>query len=421
MANPPPANPAELNAATLREKYVELCQKYASLVERQERYSTRHSAVFQLGSWGLRMRGAALALVAGGRIEVSNGRFNQFARVEGKWRLDGTSHHGYPALRELILVEAGHALERDQDRGGRLRNDEQSRVLSLHIECSHRGRQSLAMVMLEDVTEQAMREEELNHTREALMQRERIRVLGLLAAGVAHDLGSTLRGAVFQLASLNPGTLRDRNGAVSGAMERLEIASQIVGRLHDFARDGANPTVGPVRLSRVLQRAVAAADLEAADDTRVRVVSSFSELPEVSGNEAELSLMFVNLLRNAREAMPEGGTVRVTARHTAGAVRVTVADEGDGIPELNLTHVFTPFFTTKGPGGTGLGLWLAKGTMSRIGGSIQAGNRAGGGAIFTVEFPLVNPSEAGRRRGSAARAAPAARKRRRAPRSGRQT
>src|SRR5260221_7818365 len=110
MANETVKDAAELNAATLREKYVELCRKYASLVERQERHSTRHSAVFQLGSWGLRMRGAALALIAGGRIEVANGRFNQFARVEGRWRLEDGPKHGVPALRELILEEAMRAL-----------------------------------------------------------------------------------------------------------------------------------------------------------------------------------------------------------------------------------------------------------------------------------------------------------------------
>jgi len=112
---------------------------------------------------------------------------------------------------------------------------------------------------------------------------------------------------------------------------------------------------------------------------------------------SELSLLFVNLLRNGRDAMPKGGTVTITARLERKSVVVTVADEGLGISAEVRGRLFEPYFSTKGSGGTGLGLWLAAGTMERLGGSIQAMNRPRRGTLFVLKFPIEKP-----RAGSAA-------------------
>src|SRR5204862_549591 len=108
---------------------------------------------------------------------------------------------------------------------------------------------------------------------------------------------------------------------------------------------------------------------------------------------------------NARDAMPEGGTVTVAARREKNALVVTVSDEGTGLPASVQARLFEPFFTTKGSRGTGLGLWLAAGTMERLGGSIRAANLSRGGAIFVLTFPLEQPTRRGRRRVSATRRA----------------
>ena len=92
---------------------------------------------------------------------------------------------------------------------------------------------------------------------------------------------------------------------------------------------------------------------------------------------------------DARDGMPDGGKVHVRAERARDRVRVTVADEGTGIAPEHLAHLFQPFFTTKGSAGTGLGLWLAQGTMRRIGGAITARNRRAGGAEFLVELQVA--------------------------------
>src|SRR5207253_5712831 len=105
---------------------------------------------------------------------------------------------------------------------------------------------------------------------------------------------------------------------------------------------------------------------------------------------AALRHLFADLLRHARDAMPSGGTVEVGAREHRGAVEVTVADRGRGIPEESLSRLFDPFLSSEGREAA-LTLSVAYGLMHRLGGSISAANRPGGGTIFTLTFPLASP------------------------------
>jgi signal transduction histidine kinase len=108
----------------------------------------------------------------------------------------------------------------------------------------------------------------------------------------------------------------------------------------------------------------------------------------VLGNHAELEQLFLNLLLNAREATPGGGAVSIDLLRADGHVTVAVADTGPGIPPELLERIMEPFFTTK-PRGSGLGLAISAGIAQGHGARLRAGNRAGGGAVFTVEFPLA--------------------------------
>src|SRR5262249_41927091 len=188
---------------------------------------------------------------------------------------------------------------------------------------------------------------------------------GQLAASIAHDLGNTLRGASFQLATIleRPLPPKERAEAVAAVARRVEIASAIIARLHDFARTG-ELGIGAVRLDRIVAQAAALVDTDfrsAAAPVQVRI--AIPELPPVRGSAAELSLLFVNLLYNARDAMPGGGEVTIAAERTRRGVLVTVADEGTGFAPEAQERLFEPFFTTKGADGAGLGLWLPSGTM----------------------------------------------------------
>ena len=123
---------------------------------------------------------------------------------------------------------------------------------------------------------------------------------------------------------------------------------------------------------------------------RIQIECNLPEsLPLVIGLSTELKHVFANLLLNARDAMEEGGAIKVTAKTSVDTVTVVVADNGPGISPENLAKVFSPFFTTK-PTGSGLGLSMAKDVMTRIGGAITVANAAAGGAEFVLTFQKAN-------------------------------
>nr|WP_255653433.1 ATP-binding protein [Myxococcus sp. XM-1-1-1] len=120
-------------------------------------------------------------------------------------------------------------------------------------------------------------------------------------------------------------------------------------------------------------------------------------MPLVESSAADLRCVFLNLLRNGRDAMPRGGTLRVRGHQTsAGQVVITVEDEGTGIPEQHLLSIFQPFFTTKGQHGTGLGLSMAHEVVARARGTLVASNRPEGGAVFTLTLPSLRRTATGR-------------------------
>src|SRR5437763_16636031 len=227
----------------LRTKYAELARKYSDLVERLGRRAAHDLAIYRLGSVGVRITGAALALVSEGRIQVGNARFIQLARsIKGP--LIAAEPDGAPPyedLRALVLAWSERLLrERTPAIELRYRDAASDALVSLRLERSVQAAGPVTLVLAEDVSENVRRDRELARTREALLKRERLRVLGELAASIAHDLGNTLRGASFQLAALRAGA---RDGpADAAALEavslRVEIASQAVARLHGFARTG---------------------------------------------------------------------------------------------------------------------------------------------------------------------------------------
>jgi CheY-like chemotaxis protein len=115
-------------------------------------------------------------------------------------------------------------------------------------------------------------------------------------------------------------------------------------------------------------------------------------LPPVAGDPAELREAFTNLVLNAVDAMPKGGTLTLRTGSTDGQVQVEVRDTGSGIPEHIREKIFDPFFTTKGPKGTGLGLSMAYGILQRHNGRITVESEEGRGTIFRMQFPASAPA-----------------------------
>jgi signal transduction histidine kinase len=416
----------------LRTKYLDLALKYQNLVVRLDRRAAHDLVIYRLGAWGLEATSAALAVVEDGVLVVTNARFATVGRavIGPLVAVEPASGVRYPDLRALAIAEAGRLLAaRSAARELRFRDESGPAVLCVRLERSRNGRAPSVMILAENITDQSRRDDELKRTREALLHRERLRVLGDLAASIAHDLGNTLRGASFQLSVVEQAPMGEKERAVAlrGIANRIDIASSVISRLHEFARTGTLG-VAAVRLDRIIREAIALVDTDLREGKPVEVRVSIADLPLVHGAPAELSLMFVNLLRNARDAMPEGGVITVAAKELDRHAVVQIADQGAGLSPAAQEHLFEPFFSTKGAQGTGLGLWLAAGTMARLGGRIEGANGPRGGAVFTVSFPLEPVSlprrrPAAKRRAGATRArgALASRKTRRAPRIGRQT
>ncbi len=389
---------AEDDQDSLRDKYQQLARKYASLVQRLEHATEAKSAVYRMGWWGLQASESGLALVRDGKIDLSNARWAGLDGL-GSWLLlprDGEKVRGYRTLSELAVGEAARVLvHEDTARVERFEQPSHDHALEVRAVQMDEQRLPLVVVLAQDVTETVRSEKELTRTREALFQKEHLRVLGELASAVAHDLGSTVRSMEMRLIALERSTPRLpplQTEAVRGLRESVSSANAAVRTLAEVARSG-RLTIGPINLEHVVEQAMAVLRMELRHEGHpMRVETKLKDLPLVHGTVPELTHLFISLLRNARDAMPEGGLVRVTARRVGERVRVTVADQGAGFPPEVESHLFEPFFTTKGARGTGLGLWLASTTVQRVGGTIVAKNRRGGrGAVLKLELPVAPP------------------------------
>jgi len=233
-------------------------------------------------------------------------------------------------------------------------------------------------------------------------EQERLRTIGGLAFGVAHDANNLLAAL-----KLRVGILLKDPVCTSAQLPNLEAIDRILrqgtvllAKLQNCGRSG-EPAIGPVNLDEIIRAAVEIAQsglrLRAAETgVSLRIRCELEAVPEVRGLDEELRHVFVNLLINARDAMPRGGTILVRSRRDGDGVVVTVEDEGTGIPDPLLPRIFERFFTTKGNHGSGMGLALAKNVMDRIDSTIEARNRPQGGACFELRFARFEPRAARR-------------------------
>ena len=233
---------------------------------------------------------------------------------------------------------------------------------------------------------------ELQKVQEQRYSNEKLRALGELASGLAHDLGNNLNAARLRLDILrskaDPELIKD----VDAAIRSINAAADRVRGVQNFVREGQQGELQSIDLSVLIREAIDMVDVVVRVPTvlggRIRIECQLPDsLPAISGLATELKHVFANLLLNARDAMPEGGTITVCSDVT-DVVEIVIADEGEGIPAEHVETIFKPFFTTK-PSGSGLGLSMAKDVMTRHGGSISARNRAQAGAEFILRFPII--------------------------------
>ncbi len=233
--------------------------------------------------------------------------------------------------------------------------------------------------------------EDLRATQTQLVHAEKMSAIGTLAGGIAHEFNNLLGGilgsaeAAMEEEDLGPASRQ----AVEMIRRTAGRANLITENLLRFARPSED-AAGPADIRSVVADGMQLAETEARK-RRVQLVREDADLPPATRVPGEMHQVVVNLLVNAIHASPEGGTVTVRLMADAGAVRLQVEDEGEGIPEAHREKIFDPFFSTKGPsGGTGLGLSVSYGIVERSGGTLDFEVREGGGTRFVVELPLFD-------------------------------
>jgi PAS domain S-box-containing protein len=246
-----------------------------------------------------------------------------------------------------------------------------------------------------DVTQRREREREMGRFREQLYQAEKLRALGELAAGVAHNFNNLLTGVMGHAESMRQRTDIPESARQS-AEKIVQVArrcSAIVGRIQAFGRPIDPTKTERVDLNRLVRDTVEITSARwrsqaEKEGRQIEVALDLGDIPEVQSTGAAWEEILSNLIYNASDSMPTGGTIRIATLSEDETVLVRVSDSGVGMDEETRRRVFEPFFTTKDPErGSGLGLSTVWGLVQAQGGRVQILSVPGEGSTFEVRVP----------------------------------
>ena len=245
---------------------------------------------------------------------------------------------------------------------------------------------------LEELVER--RTSELEASRKQLLQSERLASIGTLAAGIAHEINNPVGGTL--LAAQNALNLKgkpDTAGIVETCLRDIvknaKRCAQIVQGVLQFSKQERSGK-WPSDLNAIIQHAAVLTKRYAQEHGGIIKLNLDDDLPEILLNPLEVEQVFVNLIRNAVEAGAGAIRVLICTKQTSESLRITVQDNGTGIPQEQTKHIFDPFFTTgRERGGTGLGLSIAHGIITEHGGTIDVQSRPGE-TMFIIDLPLAS-------------------------------
>ena len=299
------------------------------------------------------------------RVRGETGIHNVYKFLLKSHAVNGNGHSSAVKRRETILnLAIAPLVSKDQQQIGRL-------------------------VIFDDVTDRAELEQRL-------VQADKLSSIGLLAAGVAHEVNTPLAviSTYAQMLAKQVGDDSQKSLILDKIAKQTFRASEIVNSLLNFSRTSTT-SFGDVNLNRVIQETLSLLEHQL-QKSGIQVKLDFeAELAPIHANAGKLQQVFLNLFLNARDAMAKGGTLEVRTWTDESSAKIEVADTGPGISPEHLHRIYDPFFTTKAARkGTGLGLSVTYGIIQEHGGSIEVSNRRSGGARFRLDLPLARAGAA---------------------------
>lgn len=247
-----------------------------------------------------------------------------------------------------------------------------------------------AIIVIENVTERVKLEE-------SLQQNEKLSSIGLLAAGVAHEVNTPLTGVssyTQMLLEMIPET-DPKHALLLKVAKQTERASNIAGNLLNFSRTGNATEFSEVDINTLLEDTLQLLEPQIRK-SNIEIIKNYAEIPpKIYGNAGKLQQVFTNIIINAKDAIFDGGEIILTTGyHNENEVIIEVADTGIGIETENLSKIFDPFFTTKEVGsGTGLGMAVTYGIVQEHSGTIKVESEVGEGTTFKLTLPAARQQE----------------------------
>jgi PAS domain S-box-containing protein len=276
----------------------------------------------------------------------------------------------------------------------------------IEVEChlsmikDEKGDYIAGVSMIRDITERKKMQRQL-------LQSEKLRSLGELAGGVAHDFNNVLaailgRAQLLKMQFTPPPGKQEKRKSMLDLIKSLEIierassdGAETVRRIQEFSRKRSDDKdFTQININELLDNALEFTGVRWKDDAeskgiKVTIQKEFSSLPTTLGSAAELREVFTNIINNALDAMPQGGRIQIKTFKKNNHISIRIKDTGVGIPEDIRNRIFDPFFTTKGVQSTGLGMSTSYGIINRHKGTIAVDSTEGKGTTFTINIPIA--------------------------------
>ncbi len=278
----------------------------------------------------------------------------------------------------------------------RVRTLVQTRLLHLQLQQSNANLEA-AVTQRTAELQQAL--SELKNTQQQVIQQERLRALGTMASGVAHDFNNSLSiilgfGEFVLRDCQNHPAMREAADQMRIIVTAAEDAAKTVNRLKEFHRTDSDQSEKSVDLNSLIEQSITLTQPRWKTQASARGVEidtslELDRIPQIIGHPHELREVLTNLIFNAVDAMPTGGTLTFRTHAQDGQVHLALSDTGTGMPEEVRQRCLEPFFTTKGEGGSGLGLAMVYGIIQRHGGIMEIDSQDGVGTTFRLAFPIA--------------------------------